>query len=80
MIRSSLAMLAMVAALVAPLGGCVEEPRCREACEHTCDICGTQCSDVELDTCTQSCVDGQTAPERAECVLDTDLCEDLWRC
>lgn len=74
-----LALVAMLA-LGAPLGGCVSEPRCREACEHTCDICDSDCSEGQLKTCIQSCEDAQTAPERAECILDTDLCEDLWQC
>ncbi|MDY0004238.1 MAG: hypothetical protein RBU30_23260 [Polyangia bacterium] len=68
-----------MAALLGPIG-CVEEAQCREACEHTCDICDSGCSELQINTCTQSCEDGQTAPERAKCVLETDLCEDLWRC
>lgn len=82
MLKRSSTSLTLCAALAAflPLAGCVEEPRCREACEHTCDICESDCSEEQLKTCTQSCEDSQTEPERAKCVLDTDLCEDLWRC
>lgn len=77
-----LSRLALVAALAlaAPLTGCVEEPRCQEACEHTCDICDSGCDEAQLATCTQSCEDSLTPPERAQCVIDTDLCEDLWKC
>ena len=75
----ALAVLALVA-FPALLGGCEAEPRCREACEHVCTICESDCTETQIQTCTQSCRDLKTDPDRAQCILDTDLCEDLWEC
>lgn len=82
MLRKMVLLSLLCAAAATGLGGlgCVEEPDCRAACEHTCDLCGTGCEPDEIDTCTQSCEDGLTDPARTDCVLSTDRCEDLWKC
>ena len=75
-----LSVALMIAAVLAFGAGCTEDAQCTEACEHTCDICDSGCSEGEIATCVQVCEDGLTAPERAQCILDTPVCEDLWKC
>lgn len=78
------ALIACVSAL--PSAGCKEEPKCREACIHACEICGQPCdlSDPviadDLDVCQENCETSAVPPWRAECILNTDFCEDLWKC
>ena len=78
-------LLVRVAWLVTPalllLGaGCAEEPRCADACRHTCEICQTDCAEEDLQACETSCEDQQTDPDRIDCILSTESCDDLWKC
>jgi hypothetical protein len=60
--------------------GCVEEPRCAEACRHSCEICEEDCGDEDLKACETTCEDQQTDPDRTDCVISTQSCDDLWKC
>jgi hypothetical protein len=82
MMRSLLLRVVWLAApaLLALGAGCVEEPRCAEACLHTCEICQTDCAAEDLQACQNTCQDQQTDPARAECVISTQSCDDLWKC
>lgn len=66
--------------------GCEEEPDCRKACMHACEICNGDCdtSDPDvleaLEGCEESCKMSDTPRSRVDCVLETDSCDQLWKC
>lgn len=59
--------------------GCVEDSQCEQACQRVCDDCGSGCGDLEVENCTNGCIDGESDPERVKCLLEA-ACEDLWTC
>ena len=69
-----LGMLAMLGA------ACVEETRCAEMCEHKCDLCDQNCSEDDINACVNSCENVGTEPERADCVIDAQSCDEVWEC
>lgn len=86
-LRTMLLIGGLAAGLATVLSiGCKEEPKCRKACLHACEICGQPCdpSDPvvadELDVCQENCETSGVPAWRANCILDTELCEDLWKC
>lgn len=65
--------------------GCEEPPSCRQVCEHVCDVCqdcDPQDPDSEgtIEDCVQRCRLEDPAPERRDCLLETQSCDELWRC
>ena len=60
--------------------GCVEEARCEEACVHECDICGVDCDELDITNCTNFCQDTESDPDRVDCVIKAQSCDDLWKC
>jgi hypothetical protein len=80
MIRRFFTLLLALALLALPVAACVETPRCAESCQHACDVCDTECDADAITACENACEDGQTAPERTDCILETTSCDDLWKC
>ena len=80
MTRRLLTFLLAAALPTLPLAGCVETPRCAEACQHACDVCDTDCDAESITACEAACDDGQTDPARTDCLLETTSCDDLWEC
>ncbi len=82
-------VLAAGLALCGPTGllsGCEDGPDCREVCLHICEICHDGCdlddpvTADEVDGCIHGCKQQDPDEERSKCLMDTDVCEDLWRC
>jgi hypothetical protein len=84
--RSALLTTLSLAGALLLAGGCEEETRCREACIHACEICGGDCDPSDpnvaqdLDACETECIQNRIGPSRAECVLETLECDELWKC
>ena len=74
-------LLLLVGLLLAGAAGCAdEEARCAQMCEHKCDICDQDCTEDDITACVNSCENVGTEPERADCVIAAQSCDDVWEC